>query len=74
MLNHVWLDYIVLENNEIKGKIFAVQRAPTWGQVGPPCGAGWTTLSSVGKKFTKIVFLIEQIAIQIQKDYVKHQC
>ena len=57
MLNYVWLDYIVLENDEIKKIFFAVQSAPTWGQVGPPCGAGWTALSSVGKNLQKKIFL-----------------
>ena len=42
----------------LKKKIFAVQRAPGWGYVGPPCGARWTAPSSVGKVYEKKGFLI----------------
>ena len=53
MLNHVWLDYIVMENKEIKKKFFGVQRAPRWGHVGHPCGARWTAQSRLGKNSQK---------------------
>ena len=40
----------------LKKNFFAVQRAPRWGHVGPPCGARWTAPSRVGKIYKKNFF------------------
>ena len=73
MLNHVWLDYIVMENKEIKKKFFLVSNVPRGGgtldthvgHVGPH-SLGWE------KNSQKKIFFIEQVTIKIQNDYVKH--
>ena len=56
MLNHVWLDYIVLENDEIKKKIFCSPTCPDAarggtldrpvGQVGPS-SLGWENIRKI---------------------------
>ena len=74
MVSHVWQDYIVMENGEIKKKIFCGPTCPTG-------GARWTamwgmlgcTFCSEKKKLTKKkFFLIEKVAVEIRNDYAKH--
>ena len=63
MLKHVWLDYIVMENDEIKKKIFLWSNVPQGGHrhATPPCEACWTAQSRLGKKFTKKkIFLLNK--------------
>ena len=52
MLNHVWLNYIVIENDEIKKKICC----PTCPAVGASWATMWGTMGRTlggAKKFTK---------------------
>ena len=64
MLNHFWLDYIVMENDGFKKIFFAIQHAPRWGHVGPPCWASWTAPSRVGKICEKKKKFLKSLIIQ----------
>ena len=65
MLNHVWVGYIAMENNEIKKYIYC---CPTC----PAVGAGWTPMwgtldrtLQLGQKFEKKSFFIGEVTVQM---------
>ena len=73
MLNHIWLDYIDMENNDIKKYIFGCPKFPRVGgtldthvgHIGPH------TLDWEKLRQKKCFFFLVQVAIKIQNDYVK---